>query len=254
MIIFQKRQEIQVSLNVTLTCSLTCFCEWQTPHHELHMVLFYMPHLHEPTQSCRSPRRQTLLFSVPFYPRGRCNHIRALRTVHRGGPVSTCTPPPHTSHVLGTVPGSGDKMLSKVSSALEKLRVQWESRKLRDGQPPDLISREAVGLGPTCTSPQFQYLHRAWPKDLWSKMERKVSLIYTTMACFHLIQWTWNEFRGSWPAVLKHEIENSVPYIIIYIFHKAFISVTKVLMCVLTSSDGNMSISHTVSSILKLWK
>lgn len=68
MIIFQKRQEIQVSLNVTLTCSLTCFCEWQTPHHELHTVLFYMSHLHEPTQSCRSPRRQTLLFSVPFYP------------------------------------------------------------------------------------------------------------------------------------------------------------------------------------------
>lgn len=148
MIIFQKRQEIQVSLNVTLTCSLTCFCERQTPHHELHTVLFYMPHLHEPTQTCRSPRRQMLLFSVPFYPRRRCNHTRALRTAHRGVPVSTRTPPPHTSQVLGTVPRSGDKMLSKVSSALEKLEVQWESRKLCDGQPPDLISRHAVGLGP----------------------------------------------------------------------------------------------------------
>lgn len=68
---------------------------------------------------------------------------------------------PLTPQVLGTVPGSGDKLLSKVSSALEKLRVQWESRQLRDGQPPDLISRDAVGLGPHLYRPQFQYLHRA---------------------------------------------------------------------------------------------
>lgn len=50
---------------------------------------------------------------------------------------------------------------------------------------------------------------RAYPRTSGGKLRGKIKarmLIYSTMPYFHFIQWLWNQFRGSWPGLLKNKI------------------------------------------------
>lgn len=186
---------------MSLPLAVDMLCEWK-----------------KTTTSFKGRSSRCLTCKNPLSPtralRGRCCHY--LSHLTDGGaitpkpsekgtgewvPVPTWPLNRHAFQALGTVPGPGREVVNEVIFAF-KVRVSWGK------QQPTLVSRSAEVLG---TPPAPLPSSSAHPRVSGEKLRGKIKgmiLVYSTVPYFHFIQRLWNQFRGSWPALLKSEIEN----------------------------------------------